>query len=406
MSPLNKIVQLSYFRLSVSLLICILFFSSCLTQKIITPSEIEVIVTEDEKNKVDESEIETDPIFLKAREIAASLDKRHLTAQIIISGIDGRGRVSPDTKALLKGIPAGGIMFFAHNLNTDNNSIRTFISEANAVIKDETNISPFIAVDHEGGTVFRFGRGVTTLPGASTYYNKFQKDGRDAALEKIEEDSFSSGKEIKALGFNMNFAPVAEYIVNENRRFLSSRSYGPDPVFTAEAATAFYNGMKKAGILCVVKHFPGNAGPDPHHSLSVLNTDKQTLNKYIYPFTVLIGHGARAIMVAHTSVPAIDNNIATFSPVVMQNWLRGELGFNGLLISDDLLMAAVGKLKADEAAVLSVIAGMDMVLIWPQDLRRTHNALLAALENGKLPKERLLDAATRVIYEKLRIGLI
>jgi len=413
MRSLNKIVLISHFCFSVIITICLTSFASCLGQTAVNRAEIEVNVTE-ENLRAGGSSNEESPIndalnghFLKkAHEIASSMDNRLLTAQIIISGIDGRGKLASDTKALLKGTPAGGIMFFSHNLNTDNNSIRLFISETISAIKDETNIPPFITVDHEGGIVFRFGRGVSNLPGAYTYWEKSQKDGRLAVLEKIEEDSLKSGREIKALGFNMNFAPVVEYIVDENRRFLSGRSYGPDPVFTAQAASAFFHGMEKSGILCVIKHFPGNAGQDPHISASVINADKSTLDKYIYPFTVLINLGARAVMVAHTSVPAVDRTIATFSPVVMQNWLRGELGFDGILISDDLVMAAVGKIPPEEAAVRSVAAGMDMVLIWPKDLKRTHNALLAALENGRLPKERLLEAVKRILYEKLRMGLI
>jgi beta-N-acetylhexosaminidase len=201
----------------------------------------------------------------------------------------------------------------------------------------------------------------------------------------------------------MNFAPVAEHLVDDNRSFLHSRSYGPDPVFTAYASAAFVRGMEQNGVLCVIKHFPGSAGPDPHYSLSVLDVDRAALDILASPFAALINDGARAIMAAHTLVPVLDSEIASLSSVVMQNWLRDELGFDGIIISDDFIMAAAGGLSPEEAAVRSVAAGADMILVWPAHLRRTHNAFISALENGQLSRERLIDAVERIIYEKLRI---
>ena len=382
------------------ILISIILFSSC---KQIIVNHSEVMVNEEENEIIAEK---IDPIEIQAEEIVSSMDDRQLAAQIIISGIDGRGILSTNSKNMLKQTPAGGIMFFSYNLNNNNDAIRAFVNEIVSFIKDETDIPPFIAVDHEGGFVNRFRPAVTTLPAAASYWEQFQNEGRIETLKKIEEDSLKSGSDINALGFNMNFAPVAEYLVDENRRFLINRSYGPDPIFTAQAANAFVRGMEQAGVLCVVKHFPGSAGPDPHHSLSVLNMDKLSLNRFIYPFAVLINLGARAVMAAHTLTPAIDSKIASLSPAVMQNWLRDELGFDGIIISDDFIMAAAGNIHPEEAAVQSITAGSDMILVWPRDLKKTHDTILAALKDGRLPKVRLLNAATRIVYEKIRMGMI
>jgi len=397
MSAVKKTILDSYI-----LLVCICFFFTPSCKQIVV-NHSEIVVNED---KIEEIVEKIDPVKIKAEEIVNSLDDRLLTAQVIISGIDGRGGVTVNSKNMLKQTPSGGIMFFGHNLNNNNEAIRAFVSEIVSLIKDETEIPPFIAVDHEGGFVNRFRPTVTTLPSAVSYWEQFQNEGRIETLKKIEEDSLKSGSDINALGFNMNFAPVAEYLVDENRRFLINRSYGPDPIFTAQAANAFVRGMERAGILCVVKHFPGSAGPDPHHSLSVLNMDKLSLNKFVYPFTVLINLGARAVMAAHTLTPAIDNKIASLSRLVMQNWLRDELGFNGIIISDDFIMAAAGNIRPENAAVLSLAAGSDMILVWPQALKKTHDTILAALKDGSLPKERLLNAATRIIYEKICMGMM
>ena len=111
-------------------------------------------------------------------------------------------------------------------------------------------------------------------------------------------------------------------------------------------------------------------------------------------------------MAAHTAVPAVDEKIASMSSAVMLDWLRGELGFDGIIVSDDFNMAAVGNLRPEEAAVRSIAAGADMIMVWPAHLRRAHTAILNALKDGQLPRERLIEAATRVVYEKLLMGLI
>jgi len=318
--------------------------------------------------------------------------------------IDGKGKLPPHIKTLFTECPPGGVILFKYNLDTDNDAIRNFLSNTASLIQDESGIPPFISVDHEGGSVNRFMTDVAALPAASSYWELFIENGKQYALEKIEADSLKAGCEIKALGINLNFAPVAEYLNNDNRNFLKSRSYGPDPVFTAEAAAAFINGMEQAGVLCVIKHFPGNAGHDPHYSTSSISGDRTSLNKLVSPFTALIGGGARAVMVSHSIVPVIDSKIASLSDAVMQNWLRDELGFKGLIICDDFSMAAAGSVMPNEAAVLSLAAGADMVIVWPPDILRTHRTILAALKDGRLSRDRLRNAAQRVIYEKLRMG--
>jgi beta-N-acetylhexosaminidase len=234
----------------------------------------------------------------------------------------------------------------------------------------------------------------------------YHSQGKQKKKKKIEKDSFLAGVEISALGINMNFAPVAEHLHDDNLDFMLSRSYGSDFNFTGEAATAFIRGMRNSSVLCVAKHFPGSAGADPHYSISVINKDRETINNFILPFVALINNGVRAIMAAHTLVPVIDDKIASLSSIVMQNWLRDELGFDGLIISDDFIMEAAGDLKPEEAAVLSIAAGADMILVWPQALLQTHQAILSALEDGCLSRQRLQEAVSRIIYEKIRLGLM
>jgi beta-N-acetylhexosaminidase len=382
---------------------CLLLIPACVKHNDVNHEIIAVNNIEDEDTA---SVVIIDLLRVRADEIALSLDEGLLAAQLLICGIDGRGRLPPHMVGLLTECPPGGVMLFRYNLNTDNDSIRALLTETVSLINDKSGIPPFLAVDHEGGVVNRFPPGTASLPGALSYWELSQKEGRQEALSKVEADSFSAGLEINRLGINMNFAPVAEYLTGDNSEFLKSRSYGPDPVFTADAAAAFVRGMERADVLCVIKHFPGSAGPDPHYSASALNGDRAALDALVSPFAALIENGARAVMAAHTSVPAIDSEISSLSPAVMGNWLKGDLGFSGIIISDDFSMAAAGGASPEEAAIRSIAAGADMVLVWPPEIRRTHRAFVSALEDGRLSRERAQDAAARIIYEKLRMGLI
>jgi beta-N-acetylhexosaminidase len=353
----------------------------------------------------------------RAARIAAALDDRLLAAQVIISGVDGWERLGRDMQTLLEECPAGGIMLFRYNLNANNGVIRTFIAEGVSLIAQGTGgIPPFVAVDHEGGAVNRFKPGVADLPPARSYWEAAQSAGRDAAIAQIEADSFRAGSAINRLGVTVNLAPVAEFLTDDNRAFLDGRSYGPDPDFCAGAAGAFIRGMERAGILCAVKHFPGSAGPDPHRRLSTLNGDTARLDELAAPFAALVSGGqARMVMVSHSAVPALDSgNIASLSAAVMGGWLRGELGFAGIIICDDFSMTAAagrgaadgGKLRPEAAVVRSLAAGADMALVWPPDLRRVHRAIQTALGDGRLDRERLREAAARIIFEKIRMELI
>jgi beta-N-acetylhexosaminidase len=354
----------------------------------------------------------------RAARLASSLDDRLLTAQVLMSGIDGKAPALPeDMQALLAYSPVGGIMLFKYNLDTEKGAIRAFLDRCSAdiaaVFAQEgvpLAIPPFIAVDHEGGAVHRFGPEVGRLPEPAWFWDLAQNQGRDYALRELEAQALRSGKEIHALGITMNFAPVAETLDEENRSFLEARSYGPDPSFTGPAVQAFIRGMEGAGVACVVKHFPGNTGTDPHKARAVLPADRQALKRMTRTFAEAVRDSRPSgIMVSHIVVPAWDQRRnASLSPRVIREWLRGELGFTGIVMGDDFTMAAVADsgLPLEAAVVEALNAGLDMVMTWPRNLRSVHQAILTALKEGRLPRERLKEAVERILFEKIRYGLI
>jgi beta-N-acetylhexosaminidase len=302
-------------------------------------------------------------------------------------------------------------MLFRYNLGGEKGAVRAFLAECTALtVAAGAGVPPFAAVDHEGGLVHRFGPGVGRLPAALSYWELAQSAGKAAALKKLEEDARRSAGEIRDLGINLNLAPVAEVLSAENGAFLETRSYGPDPAFAAAASAAFIRGMAAGGIACAAKHFPGNSGADPHTGRTVLTADREGLDRLVWPFAEILRTQAPAfIMVSHALVPALDKErSASLSPRIMGGWLREELGFEGVILADDFSMASAAGagLGPGEAAVAALNAGADMVMVWPVNLNAVHRAILAALDNGRLSRERLRDAAARIIREKMRFGLM
>ena len=346
----------------------------------------------------------------RASRIAASLDDPALAAQLIMSGVDGKARLDPAMGRILRECPPGALMLFRYNLNTPPDEARRFIAQC---VEAAGAIPPLVAADHEGGQVHRFGPGIGRLPPAASWEERARKEGKAAALAALEEAAYNSGKEIRGLGLNLNLAPVAEILNGDNRLFLEDRSFGSDPAFTSAAAAAFIRGMERAGLGCVVKHFPGNSGADPHRDTAILSGSREELDRAVQPFADLIrgassgGPPLAGIMVSHVLVPAWDSRqIGSFSPAIIGQWIRGDLGFRGIVLADDFSMAAASRTGPGEAAVLSLAAGADMVMAWPGNLRQVRRAILAALEGGTLSRSRLEESAARIIREKIRLGLL
>jgi beta-N-acetylhexosaminidase len=351
------------------------------------------------------------PAALRA---ARALDNRALAAQVLLTGIDGKGALRADMAALLRAVPAGGVMLFRYNLSTPRGEIAPFLNTVSGAaslppVAGLPPLPPLIAVDHEGGGVHRFGEGITRLPAPLSAYTGVESGAwsREEALRGIEESAFRSGKELRELGITVNLAPVAEVLSPENRAFLGSRSYGPDAGFVEEAAGAFIRGMERAGVLCVVKHFPGNAGGDPHEEAVSITLDRAALDRLVRPMIALLcASPPPLVMVSHARIPARDaERSASLSAAVVSRWLRGEIGFSGVVIADDFSMAGSTEPDTGRAVVAALNAGVDMVMCWPGNLAATHQAILDALADGTLSRERLVEAASRIIAVKIRAGL-
>jgi beta-N-acetylhexosaminidase len=345
-----------------------------------------------------------------ARLAAMGLEEK--AAQVLLIGVEGSGRPSADTEALLAGLPVGGVVLFGFNLPPEPAGAGIYtaaLQEAAARAwgprgdsRSDSPIPLIIAVDHEGGSVFRFkGTGITRIPPPSEVG---ARDGRYAGLlGRI------AGAELRALGFNMALAPVVELLDDENKRFLGSRSYGRDPGRVDAAAGAYIEGLQSELVAAVAKHFPGNAGEDPHKVLPELGLSREEYERDCLPrFSSAIGRKVSTVMLSHVVLPALDpGRPASLSPALIRGELRGRLGFAGLALTDDLGMRALSSTYSpSRSAVAALAAGADLLML--ADMReatRVRDAIVAAARDGRLPEARLDEAVRRVLELKARFGM-
>jgi len=261
------------------------------------------------------------------------------------------------------------------------------------------------AGDFEQGVVNQIAAGVTDLP---------QQMGIGAVndLDAAEQAAWITGVEMKALGFQWNFAPTADVNINPDNPVIGVRSFGDDPSRVAEMMAAQIRGYRAAGILSTAKTFPGHgaASVDSHLGLPVIAIDRATLERIHFPpFVAAIQQGVDTVMSAHVVVPSLDPDLpATLSPRVLTDLLRNELGFRGIIITDLMTMGAIAaRWETEEAAVLAVQAGADIVLAGgATELPiRTIQALVRAMEEGTLSGQRVDASVRRVLAAKERLGL-
>jgi len=257
-----------------------------------------------------------------------------------------------------------------------------------------------IATDQEYGWVTRVKSDVVQLPSAMAFGAAHRPDLTEAAWR-------GAGRELAALGINIDFAPVADVIGPAGNTVIGSRSYGSEAPGVSEQVGAVVRGLQAAGVAATVKHFPGHGQTtvNSHLALPVLSQNRATLDAVdLAPFRAGISAGAWLVMAGHLDVRAIDPGVpASFSRKVLVDLLRGQLGFDGVVVTDALNMAPAMQWDAGEAAVRALLAGQDLLLM-PPNPGAARQGILDALASGRLPKPRLVEAATRVLTLKFRLA--
>lgn len=317
------------------------------------------------------------------------LSTAQCAGQVIVAGFGASGP-SPDLCGLTRAGQLGGFILFGRNLRS-----LSEVTEQNALLRSLAPDEPplFIAVDQEGGRVARLKPPVLKLPPARVL-------GAIDDLELTREAGRTLGEQLSLLGFNLDFAPVLDVDTNPQNPVIGDRSFSADPVKVSQHAGAFAEGLAAASVASCGKHFPGHGDThlDSHLALPVLDHARERLERVeLAPFAALSGR-LPSIMTAHVVFKSIDpTRPGTLSPDVIQ-LLRRQLGFDGVIFSDDLEMNAVSETYGvAQAACLAIEAGCDQVLICEHETHtlQAHAALVERAERDPVFARRLADAAER-----------
>lgn len=309
-------------------------------------------------------------------------------------------RVDDAVISRIEEYPVGGIALFSRNI-TSAEQLPMFISD----LQSSSKYPLFIAVDEEGGRVARIAN--------SDFFNvasyKSMEDiGKSGDASKAEEVGRQIGLYLKKLGFNLDFAPVADTNTNPQNIVIGDRSYGSDPALVARMVSAQLDGMHDSGIMGTLKHFPGHGDTkdDTHSGYVSVNKSWDELKACeLVPFISALDK-ADTIMVSHITVTSIDKLPSSLSYEIITRKLRNELGYNGVIITDSMAMGAVAdSYTSDIAAVMAVKAGADIILM-PESLEKSFNGVLNAVNSGEISISRIEESAERVLTLKAKYKII
>ena len=334
----------------------------------------------------------------RAGAAVADMSTSELAGQVIVGRYAGTDPAEP--AALVRELHLAGVSVTSGNVVDEAQVRATTAAVSRAPATSGRTWPAVIGVDQEGGVV-------SHLRGIATEFPPFALAGPavagagEAGRRAVAEAARATGLELRDLGFTWVFAPVADVTVGAADPTIGSRSPSGDPQLAATAVESAVAGYDAAGIVSTTKHFPGHgtATADSHETLPVLDLGLDELRRRdLVPFRAAIGAGAPAIMMAHLDVPAIQAGVPSSQAPKVYDYLREELGFEGVAITDSLGMGAA--LSRSYPAVRALAAGADLLLM-PVDTRTTHRLVVEAIESGEVPRERVEEAATRVVALQL-----
>lgn len=355
--------------------------------------------TENEANpKVDHISVVTDPVEVteQVNPLIGEMTLREKIGQMIFAGVKGTG-LSEETKQLVSSDKVGGLIFFKNNLK----DVKEAVALLNAIKKEseDEKFPLFLGVDQEGGRISR-------LPGLS-------KLPTNKEIGKLNDSSYSYkigahlGEEMKAFGFNVDFAPVLDVNSNPKNPVIGDRSFGNNVDIVSELGVQTMKGIQSQNIISVVKHFPGHGDTDvdSHLELPIIEKSLEDLQKLeLIPFKRAMEEGADVIMVAHILLPKLDPSFpSSISHEIITTLLRDQLQFDGVIMTDDMTMNAIThNYEIGEAAVRAVTAGNDIVLIAHDynNVLKAINAIEASVKDGKISEERINESVHRILALK------
>ena len=331
----------------------------------------------------------------KVDKLVANMSDADKVGQLLMIGIHGK-TLNDDAKFMLNEYRVGGIILFDRNMESKD-QVKSLITDINKTGKSAGLTPLFIGIDQEGGAVARMEDQLIKVPPAE----ELGKEPIEQAVSLAKQ----SGTELKDLGFNINFAPVADLGLTYGRSF----STNPDDV--VRYASAVGKAYDEAGLWYSYKHFPGigKTDVDLHADTSVVPVSKENLlNEDTKVFVDLIKQSkpnTYAIMVSHAMYPQIDpEHPSSLSKAIITDWLRKDMGYNGVVVTDDMDMGALAKhYTFGDMAVQSILAGSDILLVCHEyeHMQEAYNGLMKAVKDGRISKERLDESVKRILLMKM-----
>jgi beta-N-acetylhexosaminidase len=316
---------------------------------------------------------------------------RHDIGELLMAGFPGTS-LTVELRAIAREFSLGGVVYFARNVEEP-----AQVAEVSREIVTLTpGLPPWVSVDQEGGRVARFKRGFTLWPPMST----LGRSGDEMLARRFAQ---ALAAEVRAVGITLDFAPVLDIFTNPKNTVIGDRALAERADEVARLGVAIIEELQRAGVAACGKHFPGHGDTlaDSHHDLPIVEHDPDRLRAVEFvPFRAAIAADVASLMSCHVLVPAFDEQRpGTLSPAVVQGLLRDELGWDGLVFTDDMEMKAIAaRMPVPDACVAAVAAGCDAVLVCSgnHDLQvATLEALIRAVEIGELPYARVDQALSR-----------
>ena len=313
-------------------------------------------------------------------------------------------KTSNAVKRALERFPVGGVVLFRQNI-LSGNAVTSLNADMQAWACQNHGIGLLIGADEEGGGVSRVAgslRLTAKQPAAFTLGQQGE--------ESVEQAALVIGAYLKDYGFNLDFAPVADVRTQVKREEIGTRAFSYDANAASQMVAAFIRGLHTQGIISVAKHFPGHGAVSGNthtgQGVSVRTLDEWRECEFL-TFRRAMDEGVDMVMVSHQLASKVDpDNPASLSPTIVTELLRGELGFEGVVITDALRMKAISdKYGSGEACVRALEAGCDMLLL-PYNFTNGYNGVMAALSSGRLTEDRIDDSVRRILLLKQRWGML
>lgn len=335
----------------------------------------------------------------KVDKLVANMSDADKVGQLMMIGIHGKS-LNDDAKFMLNEYRVGGIILFDRNMESKD-QVKTLITDINKAGKSAGLTPLFLGIDQEGGAVARMDDKLIKVPPA-------EEVGKEP-VEQAAALAKEVGAELKDLGFNINFAPVADLGLTYGR------SYSTNPDEVVRYASAVGKSYDEAGLWYSYKHFPGigKTDVDLHADTSIVPVSKETLlSEDTKVFVDLIKQSkpnTYTIMVSHAMYPQIDpDHPASLSKAIITDWLRKDMGYNGVVVTDDMDMGALAKhYTFGDMAVQSILAGSDILLVCHEyeHMQEAYNGLMKAVKDGRISKERLDESVKRILLMKMSRGM-